>query len=192
MASRLFGRVWALVSWMSSSFWRRPLVAPRPGRPGGRVTRKHVAVVAVAAALAGGGYVAVTAPHTCDPTLWSHVYNPSRLQVVSSCVEVTGSVVLVRKEADGDAHIQLALDPQFANMTNGANDNAQGGNLILEPICVFPVTQQDAIAACAGFKSPVSVPGVGQRVDTWGVYVLDTSPNHGWMEVHAPSGILAK
>src|SRR5438876_8391535 len=52
----------------------------------------------------------------CDQSLWNHVYNPQRLEVVESCKTVTGIIESKRVEADGDYHIRLKLDPQYANL----------------------------------------------------------------------------
>src|SRR5260370_29940116 len=43
----------------------------------------------------------------CDPLLWKHVYNLQRLHMVENCISVTGTIHHVKKEADGDDHIQL-------------------------------------------------------------------------------------
>jgi hypothetical protein len=50
----------------------------------------------------------------CDPLLWEHVYHLQRLQLVEKCISVIGTIHHVKKEADGDDHIQLTLDSQFA------------------------------------------------------------------------------
>ena len=48
--------------------------------------------------------VAVKAPpKACAPTDQDrYVYNPARLQVVTACLQVTGTVAAIRMEADGD------------------------------------------------------------------------------------------
>src|SRR5712692_641359 len=80
----------------------------------------------------------------CDPLLWKHVYHLQRLQVVETCIAVTGTIHHVKKEADGDDHIQLTLDPQSAGLLNGRNKTAQANSLIVEPVCQGAVTQPDA------------------------------------------------
>jgi hypothetical protein len=126
----------------------------------------------------------------CDDSLWQHVYHPQRLQVVEKCIAVTGTVHHVKKEADGDDHIQLQLDTQFASLLNDRNKTAQADCLILEPICENPVTQADAITACRDFHSSVEVPSKGTHVRVLGSYVLDTEkPGHGWMEIHPVTSI---
>jgi hypothetical protein len=119
----------------------------------------------------------------CDQSLWNHVYNPQRLQVVESCKTVTGIIESKRVEADGDYHIRLKLDPQYANLINQANVNAQLGDLVVEPICMNRVTQLDAISACQNFRQNIDIPAVGTHVQVTGSYILDKE--HGsWAETH--------
>ncbi len=151
------------------------------------------AVLAIAAALivvvggAAGFYVynlrrapTENVPSTChDPgSIWPHVYNPSRLEVVRQCITVSGAVDSVRSEADGDYHVRLRLDPAYANLTNDANY----GDLVVEIICATTVTQSDAMAACENYSNTIPIPAVGEQITVSGPYVLDT--NHGWTEIH--------
>jgi hypothetical protein len=120
-----------------------------------------------------------------DPN--SHVYHPQRLHVIQPCITVTGIIDFVRKEADGDYHIGLKLDPPYAGLVNDCNRTCAGGSvygdLIVEPVCQLPVTQADAQAACAGYTGPkFTIPAVGDHVSIQGAYVLDTA--HGWLEIH--------
>lgn len=94
----------------------------------------------------------------------------------------------VRHEADGDTHGWLKLDPQYENLLNDGNRSAQGGNLVFETVCYFPVRQQDAKAACRGYRSQVTLPPVGTHVRITGTYVLDTN-HQKWMEIHSVSAI---
>lgn len=120
----------------------------------------------------------------CDDTLLKHVYSPSRLQMIASCIEVTGTIFHVKPEADGDDHIQLQVDPQFENLLNNLNKSEQADSLILEPVCQGLVTQPDAISTCRDFHSPVDVPAQGTKVRVLGRFVLDTEEDHGWTEIH--------
>lgn len=125
----------------------------------------------------------------CDDSLWTHVYHPQRLKVIEKCISVTGTIHHIKKEADGDDHIQLTLDPKYASLLNDRNKTAQAGCLILEPICENPVTQTDAIPACRDFHSSVAVASKGAHVRVLGTYILDSEPNHGWTEIHPVTSI---
>src|SRR2546425_891387 len=67
----------------------------------------------------------------CDPLLWEHVYHLQRLQVVEKCISVTGTIHHVKKEADGDDHIQLTLNSQFGGLLNARNKTAQANSLVV-------------------------------------------------------------
>lgn len=96
----------------------------------------------------------------CDQSLWNHVYNPARLEVVESCKTVSGTIDSIRVERDGDFHVRLKLDPQFSKLINLANIDGQFGDLVVEPICINPVTQADAISASENFHQDISIPHV--------------------------------
>ncbi len=126
----------------------------------------------------------------CNDSLWEHVYHPRRLVRVQKCIAVTGTIEHVKKEADGDDHIQLALDGQYAGLLDDRNKRAQAGCLVLEPVCENRVTQADAVGACRDFNSDVRVPRKGTHVRVLGSYVLDSElPGHGWMEIHPVTSI---
>jgi hypothetical protein len=94
----------------------------------------------------------------------------------------------VRHEADGDTHGWLKVDPQFVTLLNPGNISSEGGNLVFEIVCKFPVSQTDAKPACASYNSPIKIPPVGSHVRIVGTYVRDT--NHAqWMEIHPVTSI---
>jgi len=129
-----------------------------------------------------------SSPGQCDQALWNHVYNPARLQIVEQCKTVSGTIDSIRVEQDGDFHILLRVDLQFASMINSANVNGQFGDLVLEPICQNPVRQPDAIAACTNFHQNINIPSVGTHVTLTGSYVHDLD-HGGWSEIHPVSSI---
>lgn len=121
-----------------------------------------------------------SAPSACGADVFAHVYHPQRLKVLDACRTITGTVDFVRHERDGDDHVRLRVDD--ASLLNDGNIENQHGDLVLEPVCISTVTQEDAKDACAGYRSDVAVPPVGTRVSVTGPWVLDTE--HGWNEIH--------
>jgi hypothetical protein len=126
---------------------------------------------------------AESTPGKCDESLWVHVYNPSRLQIVDSCITITGTIDSIRAEKDGDLHIRLSVDSQYSHLINQANERNQFGDLVLEPICVRQVTQPSAIAVCENFRQNIDIPHVGTHVKVTGSYVLDHE-HSDWAEIH--------
>lgn len=133
----------------------------------------------------------------CNSCLWNRVYHSQRLIVRQQCISVTGTIMDatnggqpdgVRHEPDGDAHGWLKVDSEFQNLLSAENISFQGGNLVFEIVCRFPVTQADAKAACQGYSDHVSLPPVGSHVRIVGTYVQDTVPAH-WMEIHPVTSI---
>ena len=135
-------------------------------------------------------YAQTTTGQSCDPTLWDHLYHPSRLHIINNCITVTGIIDHIKSEPDGDLHIRVHLDPQYNNLTNSANDAIQAGDLVIEPVCDHgPTAPGAAIDSCSGFQSQIVIPSEGTHIQITGSYVLDTSPNHDWTEIHPISDI---
>lgn len=127
------------------------------------------------------------------------VYVPSRLVVKDRCVTVTGRVDCVRREPDGDVHIELRLSRHYRRLLTPANafqrcPGHPGPHLVVEIIpqhgeLPFP----DNSATQAGFVTP-KAPKPGQRIKVTGPYVWDTNALHdliysgkhvaNWAEVH--------
>lgn len=130
----------------------------------------------------------VRVPHVeapvCKPNPKDHVYNPDRLKLIDPCIQVTGTVELVRLEPDGDYHVLLKLDPGFADLINDGNRKLQRGDLVLEPVCENAPTQEDAKATCADAAlGTVPKPTVGEHVVVIGPYVTDFD-HSDWAEIH--------
>jgi hypothetical protein len=109
--------------------------------------------------------------------------------VIERCIAVTGTIHHIKREADGDDHIQVKVDPPFEKLLTARNMDAQAGSLVVEPVCEGAVTQADAVAACRDFHSPVRIPANGQKVRILGAFILDTEANHGWTEIHPVTSI---
>ena len=133
----------------------------------------------------------------CPVDVQAHTYHPQRLLTLAPCVTVSGTVEVIRHEADGDAHILLRVDPgqpvpassgcdgtanPCSSWINSMNTSAQHGDLIVEPECEYRVTQADAVSACQDYGSPLALPAIGQHVSVTGPWVLDQQ--HGWLEIH--------
>lgn len=118
----------------------------------------------------------------CNSETLNHVYSPDRLEVHNSCQTVTGTVVRNVQEPDGDTHIRLHLDSSYTGLLNDYNYRYQKGTLILEIVCAYSVTQEDAVSACQGYSNQVLIPSVGQHLSVVGQYVTDL--DHGWNEIH--------
>lgn len=102
------------------------------------------------------------------PAPLAGVYHPQRLQVISACAFVTGTVAERRIESDGDAHVLLALDTEYAGAINSKNAQYEHGDLVVE---IIPADQ-----------AQVAIPPLGAHVEVVGPYVKDL--DHGWMEIH--------
>lgn len=124
---------------------------------------------------------------TCDTTLWQHVYHKERLEVKNPCLTVSGRVMKIIKEKDGDYHIRLMLTEEDDTLLNEKNYSLQDTCLVVEIVCSCEVTQNDANEACEGFVNSVMVPKKGYVVRVTGSYVLDEE--HGWMEIHPATKI---
>jgi hypothetical protein len=131
----------------------------------------------------------------CGDGLWQHVYHPTRLVVKNDCVTITGVIVDataplknhqpdgMRHEPDGDTHGWIKLDPPFANLINAGNISAEGGNLVFEIVCHYPVRQADAKPACARFADKTAIPPVGAHVAIRGTVVQEQN-HQKWNEIH--------
>jgi hypothetical protein len=109
--------------------------------------------------------LAPSAVGECDSSLWLHVYHAGRLLIKQECVAVTGTIVDatdgkkhdgVRHEADGDTHGWLKLDSGFEDLLNAGNQSDEGGNLVFEIVCRFPIGKKatDAKSGMRGLYRP--------------------------------------
>lgn len=132
---------------------------------------------------------AISASHvvkpSCTPSLWSHVYDPSRLTIVNRCISVTGTVTESSRDDDGDQHFLVKLDPGQDRLLKKKNMKKKGGDLVAEIVCANKPKIKKAKAACAGYSNSVALPTVGAHVTVTGSYVIDT--HNGWAEIHPVS-----
>jgi hypothetical protein len=89
--------------------------------------------------------------------------------------------VLLRPEPDGDIHIQVRVDPPFQNMVAPGNSR-QGGNLVIEPICMHTRDPGGREGSVRGFRFSRECFPPGTHVGIRGPLVFDRQ--HGWSEIH--------
>jgi hypothetical protein len=121
----------------------------------------------------------------CDKSLLAHVYDPSRLQKLADCVEVSGKVEESAPDDDGDQHFLLKLDAGQESLINKKNLKKKNGDLVVEIVCANPITLAKAKPACSGYKNSIPLAAVGSHVTAIGTYVIDS--HNGWAEVHPVS-----
>lgn len=141
---------------------------------------------------------------TCDSTLWSHVYTPSRLKVLQKCVELTGIIWdTPTKEGDGDYHILLRLDKGQDFYLNDKNYEFKDSCIVVEPVCavkdpkhknkvkttlMYRTLYSDLPECCDNYNSTVYIPKKGEHVKVQGPLVIDEGEykivQHGWAEIH--------
>ena len=131
---------------------------------------------------ATNGDVSRFAATGCDDSLWSHVYDPTRLQKLATCVAVSGTVEESAADDDGDQHFLLKLDAGQQALVNKTNDKKKNGALVVEIVCANPISLAKAKAACAGYTNRIPIPSVGAHVKAIGTYVIDS--HNGWAEIH--------
>lgn len=123
----------------------------------------------------------------CDPELWKRVYNPSRLEVIEQCKEVTGVIDEIGKNEDGDTHMLIKLDPGQGDLLKKGNEKKKQGDLVAEVVCANEITAKKVKETCTGYTNNVQIPKVGDSVKVTGSYVVDS--NNGWTEIHPVSKI---
>ena len=97
----------------------------------------------------------------CNPSLWNFIANPQgRFKILNQCVTVTGTVLSVQYEPDGDTDFPLALDSPYKNMVNQTNFNhLMHGGIWSEMICQHS-EDSSAVEAfkkgeCNGYIGPI-------------------------------------
>jgi hypothetical protein len=99
------------------------------------------------------------------------VYDPGRLNVLSSCEEVIGIVEDSGRAHDGDYKMYLEVENGYKNLLNEENDAKTDGLLVIE---IIPEDQD---------SSMVEIPKDGDRVRVVGAWVTDEGAG-GWNEIH--------
>ena len=121
-----------------------------------------------------------------DPdSISSHVYSPSRLQIVRACLTVSGTVAVggIDPNPDGDIHVNLRVDPQYQYLVNDGDKQYQGGTLLLEIICAHSVAPLQLPMECQSYNNTIPIPAANQHITVTGPYILDTN-HYNWAEIH--------
>lgn len=139
-----------------------------------------VAIAVLARILYPGKTATKLPPQICNSELWNHVYEKERLRIIEPCTSAEGKVVSLQRASDGDLHI--GLDPEQKSMLNVMNVIHGHRELVVEIICEHSPTRDEAKQACAGFRSQVKIPQIGDHVRVTGSYVTDS--DLGWREIH--------
>ncbi|QQE80424.1 hypothetical protein [Alicyclobacillus sp. SO9] len=106
--------------------------------------------------------------NVCRSNWSAGVYHTYRFNLINPCKTVSGTVEIVRHEADHDYHLDIKLDSQYKNLLASGNYKYQHGYLVVE---IIPMDQPY-----------VTIPHVGQHATFTGAVVDDK--DHGWNEVH--------
>ncbi|MGP8215994.1 MAG: hypothetical protein ACLQQ4_10555 [Bacteroidia bacterium] len=113
-----------------------------------------------------------------DPN--EHVFQPERLVALKDTMTISGTVMFVFCELDGDYHIRLRMDSDYVKLSK-KNFKRQDSCIILEIVCahqaIFPIS-----CKCQGYKNHIAVPVVGMKVSVTGKLVFDK--RHKWTEIH--------
>jgi hypothetical protein len=118
----------------------------------------------------------------CDKSFWKYVYNPSRLQVITKCVEVTGIIEESSADEDGDQHMLLKLDNGQGDLLTKKNITKKQGDLVIEAVCANKTTLPKVGNTCNGYINKIQIPKLGDHVKVTGSFVNDT--HNGWNEIH--------
>lgn len=128
------------------------------------------------------------------------VYLSGRLRQLDRCRTVSGTVDCLKLEPDGDYHVRLRVDDQYAALLRPANrlqtcTGHPGPHLVVEIIPQHPegVLFRTNNADAGGFIDP-AIPTPGERITVTGPYVIDTNSLHrflyqgqaaeNWAEIH--------
>jgi len=128
------------------------------------------------------------------------VYLSGRLRLIDRCRTVSGTVDCTKVEPDGDVHVRLRLDPQYAGLLKPANElqtctGQPGPHLVVEIIPQHPegILFRTNNADAGGFNDPPT-PSAGDHITVSGPYVIDTNSLHrilyqgraaeNWAEIH--------
>ena len=130
----------------------------------------RAAVLLVLAAAFIGGCGGADDPEGCPPAgeVFAGVWRPVRLHLLDPCRHISGRVMTVHGEQDGDLHVKVLLDRSQRSLLAQGNRERQHGWLVLE------LMPRDA--------GHLPEPHPGDRLAATGAWVTDLP--HAWNELH--------
>jgi hypothetical protein len=124
------------------------------------------------------------------------VRRPGRFTEVAACVTFDGVVRAVKRESDGDLHIQVLVDAPAQRYLNARNMQAQHGALVLE---IEPREHGARTRAAdptrvnthppAPYCPATCTPVAGDRLHVTSAILTDNEADHGWNEAHSPNDL---
>ena len=99
------------------------------------------------------------------------VYDPERLNILSSCEEAIGIVDDSERANDEDYKLYLDVEDGYKTLLNKENDDKTNGLLVVE---IIPKDQDSSL---------IQIPEEGDRIRVVGAWVTDEGAG-GWNEIH--------
>lgn len=99
------------------------------------------------------------------------VYDPERLNILSSCEEAIGIVDDSERANDEDYKLYLDVEDGYKTLLNKENDEKTNGLLVVE---IIPKDQDSSL---------IQIPEEGDRIRVVGAWVTDEGAG-GWNEIH--------
>jgi|ERR1035437_655323 hypothetical protein len=110
----------------------------------------------------------------------NHVFEPERFRVLRDTQTLTGTILKINQELDGDMHIQLRMNCNCVELSP-RNYTKQDSCIVLEIVCAHK-PKIPLICACKDYVNEISIPIVGNEIIVTGQLVFDKI--HRWTEIH--------
>ena len=118
----------------------------------------------------------------CSLCPCEHIHHSWRLYVIEPHKEVSGRVMSVEPEVDGDYHINLKI--QDLSLLSDKNIKNEDTCLVVEVICAHA----SIFSACKNYKNNIPIPSIGDSIKVIGPYVNDWI--HGLREIHPVDSLI--
>jgi len=106
----------------------------------------------------------------------NRIHNPQRLVMLDSSKTLSGRVIDVEDDLDGDVHIRLKIKDTSLLVRNNYVDEEECmvGEIVCAAPSIFPI--------CWLYKNNVTIPEIGDSIEIEGPYVFDKT--HSITEIH--------